>query len=385
MNALWYYAIGFIIIWVLALLFKNKLKIDINGPILMRRTLRMRDLIDSIAQKSPRFWRIYMNIGIPISVFFMGLMIYLIILSLKTFTTAPAASPILPGVDYPGNPIYLPIGYGLFGLVTVIVVHEFAHGILARVDGIKIKSIGVLLLAILPGAFVEPDEEGVKKASRLTKLRIYVAGSIANLSLAAVCILLFFGLSTYAIPATFHSDGIEITSVVPSSPSEGILKEGMVIYSINGNPTKNVTQYVKALNNTKIGETTTFQTDQGTVKIKAGVNPNNATRPYFGIRSTENKVINQDVSARYGSTLPWTLVFLNTAFYWIFLLNFAVGTFNLLPMKPLDGGLIFEEILSYKLSHEKVKPIVNSISYLLIAFIVASLVYGIGRGIMLSI
>lgn len=351
----------------------------------MRRTLRMRDLIDSIAQKSPRFWRIYMNIGIPISVFFMGLMIYLIILSLKTFTTAPAASPILPGVDYPGNPIYLPIGYGLFGLVTVIVVHEFAHGILARVDGIKIKSIGVLLLAILPGAFVEPDEEGVKKASRLTKLRIYVAGSIANLSLAAVCILLFFGLSTYAIPATFHSDGIEITSVVPSSPSEGILKEGMVIYSINGNPTKNVTQYVKALNNTKIGEATTFQTDQGTVKINAGVNPNNATHPYFGIRSTENKVINQDVSARYGSTLPWTLVFLNTAFYWIFLLNFAVGTFNLLPMKPLDGGLIFEEILSYKLSHEKVKPIVNSISYLLIAFIVASLVYGIGRGIMLSI
>ena len=125
MNALWYYAIGFVIIWILALLFKDKLKIDVNGPLLMRRTLRMRDLIYSIAQKSPRFWKLFMNIGIPVSVFFMGLMIYFIILSLKTFTTAPPASPILPGVDYPGNPIYLPLGYGLIGLATVIVVHEF--------------------------------------------------------------------------------------------------------------------------------------------------------------------------------------------------------------------------------------------------------------------
>ena len=46
---------------------------------------------------------------------------------------------------------------------------------------------------------------------------------------------------------------------------------------------------------------------------------------------------------------------LKDLFYWIFLLNFAVGTFNLLPMKPLDGGLILEELLRYKLSKNMVK------------------------------
>jgi len=384
-DALWFYAIAFVVIWVLAILFKDKLKIDINGPLLMRRTTRMRDFIDSIAQKSPRFWRVYMNIGIPVSVFFMGLMIVALILSLKTFLQAPAASPILPGVDYPGNPVFLPLGYGLIGLVTVLVVHEFAHGILARVEGIKIKSIGVALFAILPGAFVEPDEEGVKKASRLSKLRIYAAGSIFNLFLAAISLVILFVLSSFLIPATFQSDGILVSSVVPNSPSDSVLKEGMVIYNVNGKEIKNYTDYVAVRNRTKIGDTLTFKTDQGTFTIKTDANPNNSTAAYAGFRPTEHLVVNKDVSNSYGDKIPWILIVLGELFKWIGFLNLAVGTFNLLPMKPLDGGLIFEEILSYKLAKERVKPIVNSISYVLIAFLIVNIVYGLGKGILLSL
>ena len=72
LNVLWYYAIGFIIIWILAILFKDRLKIDIEGPILMRRTQRLRDFIDSIAKISPRSWRWTMNIGLPVAFFFMA-------------------------------------------------------------------------------------------------------------------------------------------------------------------------------------------------------------------------------------------------------------------------------------------------------------------------
>ena len=76
--------------------------------------------------------------------------------------------------------------------MTVLVVHEFGHGIISRVEGVRIKSIGVLLLAVLPGAFVEPDEEDIEKSKRISKLRIFAAGSIFNLSLAAVALLLTF-------------------------------------------------------------------------------------------------------------------------------------------------------------------------------------------------
>ncbi len=385
MNAIWYYVIGFIVIWVLALLFRDKLKIDIEGPILMRRTSRMKDFIDSIAQKSPRFWKLSMNIGIPVAVFFMGYVLYAIVMASTMIFQTPQIVPILPGVDYAGNPFYLPLGYGLIGLATVIIVHEFAHGILARAEGIKIKSIGVLLFTIIPGAFVEPDEEEVEKASRIAKLRIYAAGSVSNLALAGIALAILWVVSSFLIPASFHPEGITITSVVPQSPSEGILKDGMVIYSVNGQDIKNISDYNAFRTKTKIGDVLNFQTNQGAYQITLASNPNNQSLSYAGFRVEEHLVINKNVSNTYGDIVPWILFYIKELATWIGLLNLAVGTINLLPMKPLDGGKIFEELLGYKLSKEKVKPIVNTISYVLIAVLVINIVYAVGRGIMLSI
>lgn len=385
MDALWFYAIGFVIVWVFALLFKDKLKIDINGPLLMRRTKRLRCFIDSIAQKSPRFWKISMNIGIPVAVFFMAYTLYAIILASTMIFQAPQVTPVLPGVDYPGNPIYVPLGYGLIALATVIVVHEFAHGILARAEGVKIKSIGVLILAVIPGAFVEPDEEGVKKSSRLSKIRIYAAGSISNLALGGIALAIFYVLSIFFIPAAFYSDGIMVTSVVPKSPSDGVLKEGMVIYSINGQEIRNLTDYAAFRNNTKIGDTLTFKTDQGTFTIKTAANPNNSTMAYAGFRPDNHLVVNKNIHDVYGDILPWILYSLSSLLFWVFLLNLAIGTINLLPMKPLDGGLIFEELLSYILSEKNVNIIVSSVSWILITVLAVNLVYAVGRGIALSL
>jgi membrane-associated protease RseP (regulator of RpoE activity) len=296
--------------------------------------------------------------------------------------------------------------------MTVIVVHEFGHGIISRVEGVRIKSIGVLLLAVLPGAFVEPDEEDIEKSKRISKLRIYAAGSIFNLALAAVSliIVLFITLMTISsispgIPGisvpgtsiktepvtllnisgpifpTFQTDGVAITSVVPKSPADGILQDGMVIQSINGISTSDINNYALFTNQTKIGETLNFQTNQGTFSVKAGANPNNATRGYIGIRSQDHLVLNNNVAKTFGHQIPWFIYSLRDLFTWIFIINFAVGTFNLLPMKPLDGGLLLEELLGYKLSKNRVQQIITPLSYVLILIIVVSIVYSLGRGI----
>ncbi len=383
MNVLWYYAIAFIIIWVLAILFRKRLKIDISGPLLMRRTQRLRDFIDSVANRSPRIWKWFMNIGLPVAFFFMALILYLLLDTLPTTFSNPQVSLILPGVDIPGSPLFIPLGYGIIALMTVLVVHEFGHGIISRVEGVKIKSIGVLLLAVLPGAFVEPDEDDIQKSKRISKLRIFAAGSIFNLSLAAIALLLTFVISSLVIAPAFHTDGVGISSVVPSSPADGILTQGMVIQSINGVQVADLNNYVKVLNNTKVGDNVIFQTNQGTYTIKAGVNPNNSTRGYIGIRSQAHLVVDNNVAKTFGYQIPWFFYSLNDLFYWIFLLNFAVGTFNLLPMKPLDGGLLLEELLGYKLSENRVQKIVNPLSYILIAIIAVIIVYSLGRGISL--
>ena len=186
-----------------------------------------------------------------------------------------------------------------------MVVHEFGHGIISRVEGVKIKSIGVLLLAVLPGAFVEPDEEDIQKSKRISKLRIYAAGSVFNLSLAAIALVFTFLIASFVIAPAFHTDGVEITSVVPNSPADGILKQGMVIQSINGIETGNIDNYVQILNQTKVGDTLTFITDQGTLSVTTGVNPNNSTRGYIGIRSQAHLTVKDNIANIFGERIPW--------------------------------------------------------------------------------
>lgn len=406
MNALWFYAIAFILIWVMALLFRKQLKIEIHGPLLMRKTKRMRGFIDRLAQKkfnikerhfnwslfgrdinfkigptvSP--WRVFLNIGIFVAFYFMFDMLYLLLMSLNQLFVTPQASLIIPGVDMPGNPFYIPLGYGIIGLATVIIVHEFAHGILARVEGVRIKSIGVLLLAVLPGAFVEPDEEDIQKSKRSSKLRIFAAGSVANLTLAALALLVIMGMNTYVVPNTFESDGIKITGLVPKSPASEVLQEGMVIESINGMPTNDSATYAKALSTIKIGQNVTLMTSSGTYSLIAEKNPNNSTRPYMGVRSTPNLVVKEDVANTFGD-IPFVIPYIVELLFYIYALNFLIGVFNLLPMKPLDGGLMLEEVLRYKLPEHVVKPIINTLSVFIIAIIAISIIYGTGRGIMM--
>lgn len=382
MNVLWYYAIGFILIWIIALLFREQLKIDVKGPLLMRKTKRMRGFIDRIANRSPRFWKWATNIGLPVGIFFMAFMVFTLVSSLQTIFQAPQVALILPGVDLPGQPIKVPLLEGVIGLATVMIVHEFGHGIIARVEGVRIKSIGVLLLAILPGAFVEPDEEEVLKVSRLSRLRIYVAGSIFNLGLAALCLIILISLSLLAAPA-FEAEGMEIDRVVPKSPAEGLLKEGMIIQSINGNPTSSADQYIGIINQIKIGDTVSFQTNQGIFNIKADKSPNNVSKAYIGIGLVNHLVLKKEIAKQFGDQLPYAIFPVIEILRWIYLLNLLVGAFNLLPMKPLDGGLIFEELLRYKLIESKAQTVTNSISLILVIIIVVSVVYGTGRGIMM--
>jgi hypothetical protein len=44
--------------------------------------------------------------------------------------------------------------------MVTLVVHELAHAVLCRTEGVSVKSMGALLLGIVPiGGFAEPDEE----------------------------------------------------------------------------------------------------------------------------------------------------------------------------------------------------------------------------------
>ena len=374
MNGIYYYLIAFVIIWILVGIFHEKLSnygVELNFPVIMWKTQRLRGLISRISNFSPTFWRWYMNVGIVVAFLAMIFITWTLISSLPTVFETPAVSIVIPGVEMPGSSIYIPFIYGLIALATVLIVHEFSHGIQSVGEKISIKSVGLLLFAIIPGAFVEPDEDELKAAKRSSRLRVYAAGSVANITLAIIAILLV-SLISAGIPNYFAEDGIAIDRIVSDSPSDGVLKEGMVLKAIDNHKINDSDSYVNVVSLYKPGDNVTVQTDQGSYSLTLDKNPNNESRGFFGIQANKHfELINDSMGP-----IPWVLFELLELFQWVFMLNLGIGLFNLLPLKPLDGGYMLEILLSYKLSEEHYKPIVNALSVVMAMIIIFSIVVG---------
>ena len=374
MNGIYYYLIAFAVIWILVGIFHEKLSahgVELNFPVIMWKTQRLRGLISRISNFSPTFWRWYMNVGIFVAFGAMIFITWTLISSLPSVFDTPAVSIVIPGVEMPGSSIYIPFVYGLIALATVLIVHEFSHGIQAVGEKISIKSIGLLLFAIIPGAFVEPDEEELKAAKRPSRLRVYAAGSIANISLAVIAILLV-SLLSMGIPHYFDENGIEIDRIVSDSPSDGILKEGMILQAINDDVINNSDDYMDIVGSYKPGDNVTVHTNQGDYSVVLDKNPNNESVGFFGIQANKHFELVDDSLG----PLPWVLFELLELFQWVFVLNLGIGLFNLLPLKPLDGGYMLEILLSYRLSEEQYKPIVNALSVVMAMIIVFSILAG---------
>lgn len=212
---------------------KEKLKLSFWGPIIMLKTDKGRDFIDWLARPK-RFWKWYGNISLAALYIVMFIMVILLLQSAIYATTvpkeyAPSASEVLalPGI----NPL-IPLWYGLLALIVGVILHEFSHGILTRVGGIKVKSMGVLFFGVPIGAFVEPDDEGLREAKPIIRSRVFAAGPGTNFLLAAITLMIFsWGFMGSLAPA---QDGMLVDSVTKGFPAEMAgVEPGMIITHMN--------------------------------------------------------------------------------------------------------------------------------------------------------
>jgi len=139
-----------------------------------------------------RIWRAYGTFAIGLIFFFMFSMLALllwqafVVVRIPPGLIKPQQMLGIPGI----NPV-IPLWYGIIGLIVAMVVHELAHGVLTRVGKVPVKSIGLLLLVVPIGAFVEPDEEALGKVDRARRSRVFAVGPVTNIIVAMVCVLLF--------------------------------------------------------------------------------------------------------------------------------------------------------------------------------------------------
>ncbi|RLF70162.1 MAG: hypothetical protein DRN42_02905 [Thermoplasmata archaeon] len=202
---------------------------------LLLKTGRGRRLLDRLASRR-RFWKGFGYLSIILSFFSMALMFMLLLLSAYFSLTArvkptkPSMMLVLPGI----NPI-IPFWYGIVALAIAIIIHEFSHGIQARVDRIKIKSLGLVLAIIPVGAFVEPDEEEVKVMPRRARMRMYASGPGMNIVVAMVLGIIF----CWGLLGSVQADrGVIVYAVSEDSPLKLLYPDvdPVAILSVNGSP-----------------------------------------------------------------------------------------------------------------------------------------------------
>lgn len=325
------------------------------------RTKILNNLIDRLASRGRVIWKFIWDIGVisGLGILFVGLAIFTINIllffqpSAEGTPTAIAVTPVIPGITIS----FQTLPYFLVAIMIGAMVHEFAHGIAARVEEVDLKSTGIFIFLVLFGAFVEPDETVLAKKSRRSKVRIMAAGALANMVVAGIFLLVLIVPMGFPLLITplYHSEpsGALIMEAIPENPaSQAGIKAGYAIIGIN---TSN--SYKKILSardfqeyaNSSIlpNQTLTFYFANGREPVTLETVPriDNSSKGFIGIRTWEYFEPRFFIPSPLVNFIPyWTF---NTLLY-VFMINLMLAIINLLPIPFVDGDKLLTEFLGPK-------------------------------------
>lgn len=317
------------------LLFLDRKRLEIKGFIILRRTRKFNKFVEKFSVKHSKIFNFLGIVSIIFAIGSVAFFIYFSVMELIKPSMPTNQAPIrlvlpaLPGVCDSGFVFCVPPIFWLLIIPIVVISHELMHAALSLANKIKIKSMGYAFLLVLPAFFVEIDENNLKKASKLAKLKIYAAGSFGNLLVAAISILIVFLLQNLFYPAGIMFD------VMNNTPAYYANLSGVII-KINDIPIRTLEDLKNVSKDFKPNQTIVVETTNGIYKITLS---ENATIGII-IKGVELKSKNELIEKNK------ELIFsLRDFFVWLFIISFGIGLFNLLPIKFLDGGLFFEELL----------------------------------------
>lgn len=374
----------------------KRLNLSLFGPALMVKTERGRGILDWFARARGFFDRAA-GAGVWLTAVLMLLMSLVLVIQLFfIFQLEPEQAPSpryvlgIPGI----NPI-IPVGFGIVALIFAVVVHEFSHGILARVHDLKVKTMGLLFFIVPIGAFVEPDEDELRAAPRSKRVKVFAAGPISNVFFAVVFGVLF---SSVLMAAADPIDGVPLQGVSQGEPADAAgLRPGDIVTHVNGTAVRVPEEFSAEVQKVSAGDALVVLTypegtphtiltkrcievydNQSCTQRFSGSEADALNRTVVGVDVYNTRAVHQVLTKPFGSpisflvyvSLPFQAIrgqfplagiytqfydapfspdvfwFLVNLAYWLFWIDLMLGLTNALPIVPLDGGHIFKDFVA---------------------------------------
>lgn len=330
--------------------------------------------MDKIAKRFPKLLFVFGYFGIFVGfvgmIFTFGFIIWAAYRLLFVPKAEAVLAPVLPGITISDKLPVLSFWHWIIAILIVAVIHEFSHGVYARLRNIKIKSSGFAFLGPILAAFVEPDEKQLKKKSIRDQLLVFSAGPFSNILLGVVIFLILGFVLMPVVAGMVQVNGIIISDVNQTLPiAESGLVAGSSIQEIDGVKVDDVKVLTNFLNKKKPGDTVEIKANNSYYYVNLSSHPENKSKAILGVTFSNYDV---ELKERFKSytflhdILSWTGLLL----FWTFNISIGVGLFNLLPLGPVDGGRMFYSAMLKLTKNEKKAARLLSIASMLILFII---------------
>ena len=360
-----------LIAWVVILIVAKSLKLEKHGFTIKAYSLtyknnQVQSVLSKMLTRTKRGIRVFADVSVIAGFLMMGFAFWFLISNISNFFVEPTEfaelTVLIPGVTLTSASAIL---YFLLSIPIVLVVHEGAHGIVASLEKIKIKTGGFAIFIALFAGFVEPDEKEFDNAKKISRLRVIGAGATANVifAFALGVILLTNPLFAMILPDPLlewfydEPDGVLILSIIEGSGAEkaGLQKDD-IITGIEGVPIITPLDFQKV--DLKPGETVTVTVNRDRQQLEFPVeimpSPDDPDKGLVGIM--RDNAFYKPVY-NFIEWDPQVSMFL----LWLWMISFFIGIINMLPLPILDGGKFIYTIIEKKASEAKINAIMFSI------------------------
>ena len=355
--------------WVVIVIIAKALKLDKHGfeikaYSLTYKNYQVQSALTKMLGRTKRGIKVFANVSVIAGFLMMGFAFWFLLDNISNFFVEPAEfaelTVLIPGVTLTSSSS---ITYFLLSIPIVLIIHEGAHGIVATLEKIKIKTGGFAIFIALFAGFVEPDEEEFNNAKRISKLRVIGAGATSNVifALALGALLLTNPLFAIVLPEplvdVFYEspDGVLVLSIIEDSGAEKAgLQPNDIITKINDIDVVSPIDFQKADLDPgeSVNVTVLRNGEQLQFVIVTTPSPDDPERGLIGIM--------RDNSFAYKpliNIIVWDNSQLSMFLLWLWMISFFIGIINMLPLPILDGGKFIHSIIEKKISENKLNGV----------------------------